>query len=51
MKRHTFTLSGQSIDQEDYDHFKYQYSQYKARLGDIVENPSRLLECLAEDVC
>ena len=50
MKRPALTLSGQSIDLEDYDHFKYQYSQYKARLGDKTDNPSRLLECLAEDV-
>jgi len=43
VKRPALTLSGQSIDQEDYDHFKYQYSQYKARLGDNTDNPSRLL--------
>ena len=50
VKRPALTLSGQSIDQEDYDHFKYQYSQYKARLGDNADNPSRVLECLAEEV-
>jgi uncharacterized membrane-anchored protein YhcB (DUF1043 family) len=50
LKRPTLTLSGQSIDQEDYDHFKYQFNQYKERLGDNVDNPARLLECLAEDV-
>ena len=50
MKRPALTLSGQSIDLEDYDHFKYQYKQYKARLADNTDNPSRLLECLAEDV-
>ena len=50
VKRPALTLSGQSIDQEDYDHFRYLFSQYKARLGDNVDNPSRLLECLAEDV-
>ena len=44
------TLSGQSINQEDYDHFKYLYGQYKSRLGDTSDNPSRLRECLAEDV-
>ena len=50
VKMPALTLSGQSIDQEDYDHFEYLFSQYKARLGDNVDNPSRLLECLAEDV-
>ena len=50
VKRPAFTLSNQSIYQEDYYHFKYQYSQYKARLRDNADNPSRLLECLAEDV-
>ena len=38
------------VNLEDYDHFKYQYKQYNARLGDNTDNPSRLLECLAEDV-
>ena len=50
VKRPTLTLSSQWIDQEDYDHFKYQYNQYKTRLGDNTDNPSRLLQCLAEDV-
>ena len=44
------TLSGQSIDQEDYEHFKYLYSQCKSRLRDTTDNPSRLRECLADDV-
>ena len=50
VKRPALTLSGQSIDQEDYDHFQHLFSQYKARLGDNMDNPNRLLECLAEDV-
>ena len=50
VKRPSLTLSGQSIDQEDFDHFKYQYVQYKNRLGDNTDNSTRLLECLAEDV-
>ena len=48
VKRPALTLSGQLIDLEDYDHFKYQYKQYKARLGNNTDNPSRLLECLAD---
>jgi hypothetical protein len=47
VKRPTLTLSGQSIDQEEYDHFYYLFGQYKERLGD---SPARLLECLAPDV-
>jgi hypothetical protein len=39
VKRPTLTLSGQSIDQEEYDHFLYLFEQYKERLGDIVDNP------------
>ena len=50
VKRPMLTLSGQSINQEDYDHFKYLYGQYKSRLGDTTDNPGRLRECLAEDV-
>ena len=50
VKRPSLTLSGQSIDQEDFDHFKYQYVQYKDRLGDNTDNCTCLLECLAEDV-
>ena len=46
MKRPTLTLSGQSIDQEEYDHFHYQFEQYKERLGDNMDNPARLLKCL-----
>ena len=50
VKRPMLTLTGQAITQEDYDHFKYLYDQYKLRLGDTSDNPSRLRECLAEDV-
>ena len=50
VKRPMLTLSGQSINQEDYDHFKYLYGQYKSRLGDTSDNPSHLRQCIAEDV-
>ena len=33
-------LSGQSIDQEEYDHFRYQYEQYKERLDDDGDGPN-----------
>jgi hypothetical protein len=49
-KRPTLTLSGQSIDQEEYEHFHYQLEQYKERLGDNTDNPASLLECLAPDM-
>ena len=45
MKRPSLTLSAQSIDQEDFDHFQYQYLQYKERLGDNTDSSARLLEC------
>jgi hypothetical protein len=50
VKRPSLTLSGQSIDQEEYDHFHYQFVQYKEWLVDDVDNLARLLECLAVDV-
>ena len=50
MKRPTLTLSGQSIEQEEYNHFHYQFEQYKERLRDNVDNPARLLECLTPEV-
>jgi hypothetical protein len=50
VKRPTLTLSGQSIDQKEYDHFHYLYEQYKERLRKIGDSPAKLLECLAPDV-
>jgi hypothetical protein len=47
VKRPTLTLSGQSIDQEEYDHFHY---QYKERIGDGGDSPAKLLEFLAPDM-
>jgi hypothetical protein len=50
MKQPTLTLSGQSINQEEYNHFHFQFEQYKERLSNNVDNPARLLECLVPDV-
>ena len=50
VKRPMLTLTGKAITQEDYENFKYLYGQYKLRLGDTSDSPSRLRECLAEDV-
>jgi hypothetical protein len=47
VKRPTLTLSGQSIDKEEYNHFHYQFEQDKERRGDNMDNPARLLDCLA----
>jgi hypothetical protein len=50
VKRPTLTISGQSIDQEEYEHFCYQYKQYKERLCDDRDSPAKLLGCLSPDV-
>ena len=50
VKRPMLTLSGQSISQEDYDHFLYQFGLYKERLGPGHDSATLLRECLAEDV-
>jgi hypothetical protein len=39
VKRPTLNLSGQSIDHEEYNHFHYQFVQYKERLGDDKTTP------------
>ena len=50
VKRPILTLTGQSISQEDYDHFLYQFGLYKERLGPGHDSATLLRECLAEDV-
>ena len=50
VKRPMLTLSGQSISQEDYEHFLYLFNQYKERLGPGHDSAILLRECLAEDV-
>jgi hypothetical protein len=50
VKKPTLTLNGQSTDQEEYNHFLYLFEQYKERLGNIADNPARLVECLLPDV-
>ena len=50
VKRPTLTLSGQSISQEDNDHFLYQFGLYKKRLGPGYNSASILRLCLADQV-
>ena len=50
VKTPMLTLTGQILTLKDFDHFTYQYSQYTERLKDTSDNPSRLHECLAENV-
>ena len=50
VKHPNLTLSGQSISQEDNDHFLYQFGLYKKRLGPGYNSATILCVCLAEDV-
>ena len=34
VKRPILNLSGQALEQEDYEHFMYMFDQYKSRLGE-----------------
>ena len=49
VKRPSLGLRGQSIEEEEFEHFKYLYEQYKERLG-IPGDSALLRECLAEEV-
>jgi hypothetical protein len=40
----------QSINQEEFNHFRYQYEQYKERLVDNADSPAKLLKCLGPDM-
>ena len=44
------TLTGQSITQDEFQHFLYLFSQYKGCLGTGHDTATLLRECLAEDV-
>jgi hypothetical protein len=47
VKRPILTLTGQSITQDEYEHFLYLFSQYKTRLGPGHDSAILLRECLA----
>ena len=50
VKRPLLNLTGQALEQEDYDHFLYMFEQYKARLGQDEDAATLLRECLGADV-
>jgi hypothetical protein len=50
VKRPVLHLSGQSVEQEEYDHFVYLFDQYKSRLKNVSDCGTLLRECLGEDV-
>jgi hypothetical protein len=50
VKRPILTFTGQSITQDDFEHFLYLFNQYKGRLGTGHNIAALLRECLAEDV-
>ena len=50
VKRPLLNLTGQALEQEEYDHFLYMFEQYKARLGQDQDGATLLRECLGTDV-
>ena len=48
VKRALLTLQGQSISQEDFEHFLYLFSQYKDGLETGHDTATLLRECLGE---
>ena len=50
VKRSILSLSGKTLDPEEYEHFVYTFRQFKARLGDDQDGATLLRECLRTDV-
>ena len=50
VKRPLLTFMGPTLEQEEYDHFLYQFELYKDRLGGTQDSALLLRECLATDV-
>ena len=50
VKRPILTFTGTSLEQEEYDHFLYQFELYKDRLGGSQNGALLLRECLATDI-
>ena len=50
VKRPLLNLTGQALEQEDYDHFLYLFEQYKTKLGQDQDGATLLRECLGTDV-
>ena len=50
VKRPILTFTGTTLEQEEYDHFLYQFELYKDRLGGTQNGALLLRECLATDI-
>ena len=50
VKRPILTFTGTSLEQEEYEHFLYQFELYKDRLGGNQNGALLLRECLATDI-
>ena len=48
--RPVLDFTGQTLEQEDYEHFQYLFSLYKDRLGPGLNSALLLRECLARRV-
>ena len=50
VKRPVLNFTGQTLEQEDFEHFRYLFGLYKDRLGPSQNNALLLRECLATDI-
>ena len=50
VKRPILNFTGQTLEQEDFDHFQYLFGLYKDRLGPDQNNALLLRECLSTDI-
>ena len=50
VKRTILSFTGQTLEQEEFDHFRYQFELYKDRLGGAQDGALLLRECLAMDI-
>ena len=50
VKRPILSLSGKTLDPEEYEHFVYTFRQFKDRLGGDQDGATLLRECLGTDV-
>ena len=50
VKRPILSFTGQTLEQEEFDHFRYQFELYKDRLGGAQDGALLLRECLVMNV-
>ena len=50
VKRPVLSFTGSTLEQEEYEHFLYQFEIYKDRLGGGQDSALLLRECLATDI-